>query len=769
MNKSRSALDKKLYNLPNWLWSGTNGLPQFYKMIWEAVREDRPTLGVSQGELLVDTNRVFPLLLTSQLPTEVLGYIWSLANQKYSGQLTELELYIVLALIAVAQTSYPFTNLDVLHMLPGPPTPRLNLSFLYPNQPQMQSGSQGHAQTPTSPRSTSQGKSNPQAGSKTYQVSSLQSPQTSITSNPQTSFSSRTGNSQIPGSHSGSKSYQIAISQSQSIPVQSHQVPAAGSSLQAGARPQNLQIHNSHRTYDSNLQVQSLPGPVQSTQTSIISSTSFPKAQESKLSVSHKSSSDTSSDLSDDFTDFQSAPLPQPSLPNLDPKQGSAIGSRLANHNLSGGSIKKLGEKSKKSALKPKANCSGKEISSDAFGGIFPKCMVKNQTKTVVLKDTVIRNSEPPKTIGTKRESSADQKQSKELSGLDLMNLHSVEDKYSALRILVETPPPTPVEKIQEVPESGSPESLEHEEEQFDDFGDFVSAEQTDLTSGFSQSVLDASMDLFSDFEQFLPNSSGDKEEISFAQETIEALAQLEITASPEKTIDFLEEKYETIMDPEKVIQKEDTISINSIELANGPGVLTRSGSVPSLDLKSFLPSNGDEEKETESMHQLIYWEWKQYMESCILLLQVAVNIFTSINSEAVLQEVLNSAQGYNFLCNLAEVAAVCRRVNFSHKEMDINIMGFDDLLLDIDRIWAEMEPFYVNIPIVTELPVWPLHPGEPNTCALCLTVVTSGRIIYNENTYHATCANLWLNCVNSNLPALKYPLQNHAVSAGGN
>jgi hypothetical protein len=38
-------------------------------------------------------------------------------------------------------------------------------------------------------------------------------------------------------------------------------------------------------------------------------------------------------------------------------------------------------------------------------------------------------------------------------------------------------------------------------------------------------------------------------------------------------------------------------------------------------------------------------------MESCVLLLQVAANIFTSITSELVLQEVLNSAQGYNFLC----------------------------------------------------------------------------------------------------------------------
>jgi len=54
----------------------------------------------------------------------------------------------------------------------------------------------------------------------------------------------------------------------------------------------------------------------------------------------------------------------------------------------------------------------------------------------------------------------------------------------------------------------------------------------------------------------------------------------------------------------------------------------------------------------------------------------------------------------YILLLELAEVAAVCRRVNFSYKELDINIIGFDDLLMDIDRIWAEMEPFYANIPV---------------------------------------------------------------------
>lgn len=31
---------------------------------------------------------------------------------------------------------------------------------------------------------------------------------------------------------------------------------------------------------------------------------------------------------------------------------------------------------------------------------------------------------------------------------------------------------------------------------------------------------------------------------------------------------------------------------------------------------------------------------------------------------------------------------------------MDVNIIGFDDLMVDIDKIWSEMEPFYTNIPV---------------------------------------------------------------------
>ncbi|XP_034948378.1 synergin gamma-like [Chelonus insularis] len=686
MNKSRTGMDKKHSQLPGWLWPTSNALPPVYKRIWEFVKEDRPTLGAVHGELLVDTNKVFPLLLTSQLPTEVLGYIWSLANQKYAGQLTEQELYIVLALIAIAQTSYAFTNLDVLHMLPGPPIPRLNLNILYSNIPKSEA-------------------------------------------------------TIIRDSFPNENQYKSSIKNHDSFSS-----PALSSSIINTSCINEPKIDNK------------------------ISSGSTKRLLDEKLSgLNHGNNTQISSTSDfDDFSDFQSAPIaPTPSIPMWDSKQGSAIGSRLANHNLSGGKFvdkKKPNGKLSNQENSPvrinSLNSSGlvREKSPDRTPAAFPKCTIKNQSKTVILKDTIIRNGETVQQVSTDSREFSDKipeplplpkvppPRSSEASAQDLMSLQQVEDKYSALRNLID----------ESTIETSTTSVVDSNSTAVDDFGDFVSAEHIEPTFNTVQSSVDTSLDLFSDFEQFLPSNSNDKSQISFAQETIEAFAQLEITASPEKSINFLEEKYEMTIDPEKVIAKEDTISENSLELGNNT-IMTRSNSVPSLDLKCFLPSVGDEDKDVETMNQSIYWEWKQYMETCVQLLQVSASIFTSITSEVVLHEVLNSAQGYNFLCNLAEVAAVCRRVNFSHKEMDINIMGFDDLLMDIDKIWAEMEPFYVNIPIVTELPTWPQHQGDSSACALCLTVITSGKVVHNDNSYHVTCANLWLNCINNNLPALRH------------
>lgn len=340
MYKVQNQSDKKMSQLPGWLWPNSNILPPLYKKIWEFVREEKSRPGVILDDILVDTNKIFPILLTSQLSTEILGYIWSIANKKYSGQLTQQELYIVLALVALAQASYPFNSLDVLHIVRVPPIPNLNLSLLDINN---------------------------QVKHDTFDTNL---PNSSITIN--NSSGNFNLNSNI--SRSGNHSYDTKISSS-----------------------------SNNCGFGVNFTVESRKNHL--------------------------------SDSNDDFSEFQSAPLPSiPQIPMWDSRQGSAIGSRLANHNLG---VKKSMEKLKKNSTKSQINCQRnlsfvKEIQLDTnnherntnfllnnelqlndsvgnnstnfyrdgnFDGLselFPKCSVKSQSKTVILKDTIIRN-EPTK------------------------------------------------------------------------------------------------------------------------------------------------------------------------------------------------------------------------------------------------------------------------------------------------------------------------------------------------------------------------------------
>jgi len=316
-------------------------------MVWEAVREDRVRSNGMQTELLVDTNKVFPLLLTSQLPTEVLGHIWNLANQKYAGQLTEQELYIVLALVAAAQTSYTFNSLDILHLLPFPPTPYLNIECLMNLQPAAQTNA-----------------------SKLQHYEEL-------------------SNMSIEGKYISETKGKIKAR------IQVNTVPDANISFSGSTGKLSY--------FDSKIQMSGITGS---------NVNNLFKDVKQNLRVQVDVPSVSSFDEScDEFTEFQSAPIPSVStMPIWDSKQGSAIGSRLANHNLG---VKKPVDKVKKTTVGTKAIHINPQIRTPALtslpyqnknqsivestSDLFPKCGIKNQSKTVILKDTVIRNNDMPK------------------------------------------------------------------------------------------------------------------------------------------------------------------------------------------------------------------------------------------------------------------------------------------------------------------------------------------------------------------------------------
>ena len=55
------------------------------------------------SEGCIETDLVYPVLLRSNLPNEVLGCIWELCNKTTPGRLIQEELFLILAMISIAQ------------------------------------------------------------------------------------------------------------------------------------------------------------------------------------------------------------------------------------------------------------------------------------------------------------------------------------------------------------------------------------------------------------------------------------------------------------------------------------------------------------------------------------------------------------------------------------------------------------------------------------------------------------------------------------------
>ncbi|XP_054272418.1 synergin gamma-like isoform X2 [Macrosteles quadrilineatus] len=102
-------------------------VPQMYSQVWASVQS-------ANG--LADTPLLSTLLMSSGLSTDTLGYIWSLANHTVPGALTQQEVHLVLALVALTQSGYHTTNLATVLQLPQAPIPALDLSLL--STPQQQ-------------------------------------------------------------------------------------------------------------------------------------------------------------------------------------------------------------------------------------------------------------------------------------------------------------------------------------------------------------------------------------------------------------------------------------------------------------------------------------------------------------------------------------------------------------------------------------------------------------------------------------------------------
>ncbi|XP_078278850.1 synergin gamma isoform X2 [Rhinoraja longicauda] len=112
--------------LPPWLFND-NLVPELYRKVLE----------VTLSPVGIDTAKLYPILLSSGLPREMLGQIWAFANRATPGKLTKEELYTVLAMVAMSQRGIPALNLENLNQFSSAPLPTLNAMAMtsVPQQP----------------------------------------------------------------------------------------------------------------------------------------------------------------------------------------------------------------------------------------------------------------------------------------------------------------------------------------------------------------------------------------------------------------------------------------------------------------------------------------------------------------------------------------------------------------------------------------------------------------------------------------------------------
>ena len=98
VNQETPAVDPELViygvSLPDWT-KNTSNLPAVYTQVHRMCS--------SPSNDVISTSQLYPVLLSSDLPRDKLGYIWSKCNKAIPGELNEQELYLILGMVALAQ------------------------------------------------------------------------------------------------------------------------------------------------------------------------------------------------------------------------------------------------------------------------------------------------------------------------------------------------------------------------------------------------------------------------------------------------------------------------------------------------------------------------------------------------------------------------------------------------------------------------------------------------------------------------------------------
>uniref|UniRef100_A0A8C4ZLA6 Synergin, gamma n=1 Tax=Gadus morhua TaxID=8049 RepID=A0A8C4ZLA6_GADMO len=199
------------------------------------------------------------------------------------------------------------------------------------------------------------------------------------------------------------------------------------------------------------------------------------------------------------------------------------------------------------------------------------------------------------------------------------------------------------------------------------------------------------------------------------------------------------------------------------------------------LSEKPALPVIRDKYKdltgEVEESERYAY-EWQRCLESALEVITKANNTLNGISSSSVCTEVIQSAQGMDYLMGVVEVYRVTRRVELGIKATAVCCEKLQQLLKDVSRVWNNLVGFMSLANLVPEessldFSCCILRHGIKNAkeiaCGVCLLNVDSRskafnaetdnfKLLYGGHQYHASCANFWINCVEPKPPGLVLP-----------
>ncbi|XP_037288262.1 uncharacterized protein LOC119181185 isoform X2 [Rhipicephalus microplus] len=158
---------------------------------------------------------------------------------------------------------------------------------------------------------------------------------------------------------------------------------------------------------------------------------------------------------------------------------------------------------------------------------------------------------------------------------------------------------------------------------------------------------------------------------------------------------------------------------------------------------------------------------WTRCVESVCELITEAESVFNREASSQVCREALDTAEGASYIHNLAEVYKVCQRISLSSRLTGLQSESLDKLCCEVRETWDRLASYLENSCLFTvkvppaENSKWlPSDDESAKSCGVCLLHVdnpdiASSKLSYSGREYHSPCANLWVNCVNSLLPAV--------------